>query len=116
MNEEIESLQLKLRDFANERDWGQFHSPKNLACALSVEAAELLEHFQWQTDEQSRGMSEEKKLAISEEVADVFLYLVNLADKLDIDLIKAANRKIQINASKYPVEMARGSMKKYTEF
>ena len=115
MSDEIQALLLKLRKFAEERDWDQFHSPKNLASALSVEAAELLEHFQWLTEEQSRGLSDEKKAAISEELADVFLYLLNLSDKLGIDLIVAAKRKIELNAAKYPVDRAKGSMKKYTE-
>ena len=115
MSDEIHSLLLKLRKFAEERDWDQFHSPKNLASALSVEAAELLEHFQWLTEEQSRALPDEKKVAISEELADVFLYLLNLSDKLGTDLIEAANRKIQINAAKYPIDRAKGSMKKYTE-
>jgi len=115
MTDEIHSILIKLRKFAEERDWDQFHSPKNLASALSVEAAELLEHFQWLTEEQSRVLSEDKKAAISQELADVFLYLLNLSDKLGIDLIVAANRKIEINAAKYPVDRAKGSMKKYTE-
>ena len=115
MTDEIQVLLRRLREFAKERDWDQFHSPKNLASALSVEAAELLEHFQWLTEEQSRALPDEKKTAISEELADVFLYLLNLSDKLGIDLIEAANRKIQINAAKYPIDRAKGSMKKYTE-
>jgi NTP pyrophosphatase (non-canonical NTP hydrolase) len=115
MSDEIHSLLLELRKFAQERDWDQFHSPKNLASALSVEAAELLEHFQWLTEEQSRVLSNDKKAAVSQELADVFLYLLNLSDKLGIDLILAAKRKIEINAAKYPVERAKGSMKKYTE-
>lgn len=105
----------RLRDFAAVRDWNQFHSPKNLAIALSVEAAELLEHFQWMPDQDSLTMPPDKLSRIDEEVADVFLYLVRLADILNIDLIQAANRKIEANSRKYPVEKARGSAKKYTE-
>lgn len=115
MNSQLEELRLALRQFAEERDWGQFHSPKNLASALSVEAAELLEHFQWLTEEQSRNLTDDKKAAVATELADVFLYLLNLSDNLGIDLTEAAWQKIQINAAKYPVDRAKGSIKKYTE-
>lgn len=108
-------LRDRLRDFASARDWNQFHSPKNLAIALSVEAAELLEHFQWVPDKDSLTMPSDKQGKIDEEIADVFLYLIRLADMLKIDLIQAADRKIELNAQKYPVEKARGSAKKYTE-
>jgi dCTP diphosphatase len=111
----IQDLRNKLRQFAAERDWDQFHSPKNLAMALSVEAAELLEHFQWLSDAESAAMAPEKRANISEEMADVLLYLIRLADKLDIDLANAATDKMSVNASKYPVQKARGSSKKYTE-
>lgn len=115
MNPEIESLVLALRDFARARDWEQFHSPKNLAAALAVEASELLEHFQWLTEEQSRQLSDEKKAEVAEEVADVLLYLLQLSDKLGIDPMDAARAKLQANARKYPVDRARGSSKKYNE-
>jgi len=108
-------LRDRLRDFASARDWNQFHSPKNLAIALSVEAAELLEHFQWVSDNHSLNMPQDKLGKIDEEIADVFLYLIRLADMLKIDLIKAADRKIEVNSQKYPVEKSRGSAKKYTE-
>jgi len=108
-------LRDRLRDFASARDWIQFHSPKNLAIALSVEAAELLEHFQWVSDNDSLNMPEEKLSKIDEEIADVFLYLIRLVDMLKIDLIKAADRKIEVNSQKYPVKKSRGSAKKYTE-
>lgn len=104
-----------LRKFASERDWGQFHSPKNLAAALSVEAAEVLEHFQWLTEQQSRTLPSEKRREIGEELADILLYLLRLTDELGVDLVAAARRKIKANAKKYPVERARGSAKKYTE-
>lgn len=116
MSAELETLQKALRAFAQEREWEQFHSPKNLAAALTVEAAELLEHFQWMTEEQSRTLGEEKKNVIAEEVADVFLYLLQLSDKLDIDVLAAAQHKLEINAAKYPVDLAKGSSKKYSEF
>lgn len=115
MTDPIAELQAKLRDFAAERDWEQFHSPRNLAAALSVEAAELLEHFQWLGDQESRTLAAEKREQVAEEVADVLLYLLQLADKLDIDPIEAARNKLQANAVKYPVDRARGSSKKYSE-
>src|SRR3954465_12946347 len=90
-----------LRAFAAARDWAPFHSPKNLACALSVEAAELLEHFQWLTEDASRALGDAEREAISHEAADVLLYLVQLADQLDIDLLAAARRKMALNAEKY---------------
>ena len=111
----IQDLRNKLRQFAAERDWDQFHSPKNLAMALSVEAAELLEHFQWLSDAESAAMAPEKRAKIGEELADVLLYLIRLADKLDIDLASAATEKMTVNAAKYPTYKARGSSKKYTE-
>jgi len=115
MDNEMEDLRLIIRQFAEDRDWDQFHSPKNLASALTVEAGELLEQFQWLTEEQSNGLSEEQKAKVKDEIADVLIYLVRLADKLDVDLIAAARDKIVHNAKKYPVEKARGSNKKYTE-
>jgi NTP pyrophosphatase (non-canonical NTP hydrolase) len=102
------SLRDALREFADARDWNQFHSPKNLAAALAVEAAELLEHYQW-----SETAADPAK--VREELADVLLYLIRLADKLDIDLAAAARDKIALNATKYPVEKARGSARKYTD-
>jgi NTP pyrophosphatase (non-canonical NTP hydrolase) len=108
-------LREALRRFAAERDWDQFHSPKNLAVALSVEAAELLEHFQWLTDEQSAALSPETRTRVSEEVADVLLYLIRLADRLDLDVIACATEKLRRNAEKYPIEKARGNAKKYTD-
>ena len=110
-------LQLRnaLRQFAAERDWDQFHSPKNLASALSVEAAELLERFQWLTEQESQCLSPMDRARVEQELADVLLYLIRLADKLDVDLAVAAREKMKINAEKYPVEKARGKSKKYTE-
>jgi NTP pyrophosphatase (non-canonical NTP hydrolase) len=104
-----------LRAFAAERDWDQFHSPRNLATALAVEAAELLEPFQWLTDEQSRALPPETRAAVEDELADVLLYLVRLSDKLGVDLEQAARAKIQRNAAKYPIDKARGSARKYTD-
>ena len=98
----IEQLRDLLREFARERDWDQFHTPKNLSMALIAEAAELVEHFQWATPEESCSPSLEKRAAIRDEVADTLIYLVELADALDIDLIAAARDKIAKNAVKYP--------------
>ena len=111
----LQPLVEALRAFAHARDWEQFHTPKNLACALSVEAAELLEHFQWLTDAQSQSLAPDKTAEVAAEAADVFLYLLQLCDKLGIDLIAAAQQKMLVNAQKYPVETARGSSAKYTE-
>ena len=109
------TLRDKLRKFADERDWNQFHSPKNLAMALSVEAAELMEHFQWMSEAESQSPPVEKREKVREEIADVLLYLIRIADKLDIDLVVAADEKIELNAIKYPVQKARGNSKKYTD-
>lgn len=109
-------LRDKLRSFAADRDWDQFHSPKNLSMALMVEVAELMEHFQWLTEAQSLDLAAKSKDAVSEELADILLYLVRLSDKLDVDLPKAALRKLEKNAAKYPAEQVRGSAKKYTEY
>lgn len=106
-------LRDKLRAFAEARDWDQFHSPKNLSMALMVEAAELMEHFQWLTEAQSGSLAAEDKAAVAEELADILLYLVRLADKLGVDLPKAALHKLEKNAVKYPAEQVRGSAKKY---
>ena len=113
MTDPLRDLRDELRAFAAERDWDQFHSPRNLATALAVEAAELLEPFQWLTDDQSRALPPETRAAVEEELADVLLYLVRLADKLDVDLAAAARAKIVRNGEKYPVEKARGSSRKY---
>lgn len=115
MNNDLQSLTQSLRDFARARDWEQFHSPKNLASALSVEAAELLEHFQWLTEEQSRNLSASKQAEVAAEAADVLLYLLQLCDKLQIDLLAAARLKLLVNGEKYPVDRAHGSSKKYTD-
>jgi len=112
---ELENIRDELRRFAAERDWDQFHSPRNLATALAIEAAELLEHFQWLTDAESRNLDAAQREKVVLELADVFLYLVRLADKLDADLVEAARRKLVINATKYPVSLSKGNAKKYTE-
>jgi dCTP diphosphatase len=113
---DIDKLIKKLRDFAEERDWGQFHSPKNLSMALIVESAELLEQFQWLTEEQSSALDQKQLDRVEEEIADVFLYLLRLADVLGLDMISAAEKKLIKNAKKYPVEKVKGSSKKYDEY
>lgn len=116
MTDSIQQLAQALQRFADERHWQPFHSPKNLASALSVEAAELLEHFQWLTEDQSRQLSADKKQDVAFEMADVLLYLVQLSSALEVDLLDTARRKMVINAGKYPVDKARGSSAKYDEF
>ena len=109
----LTDLRDALRRFAAARDWQQFHTPKNLAMALAVEAAELLEHFQWLTAAQSAQLTARQKRAVADEIADVLLYLTRLADVLDIDPLAAARRKMRVNARKYPVRRAKGNARKY---
>lgn len=109
-------LRDKLRAFAEARDWDQFHSPKNLSMALMVEVAELMEHFQWLTEEQSGNLDAAKKAIVAEELADILLYLVRLSDKLGVDLPEAALHKLEKNAAKYPADQVRGNSKKYSEY
>lgn len=111
----LEELRAKLREFATARDWDRFHTPKNLAMALSVEAAELLEIFQWLSEEQSRSLDGKARDAAADEIADVLLYLIRIADRLGIDPVAAAQRKMVKNAQKYPADKARGSSKKHDE-
>jgi NTP pyrophosphatase (non-canonical NTP hydrolase) len=112
----MNDLRDALRKFVAERDWDQFHSPKNLSMALSIEASELMEHFQWLTEEQSKQLAPEKLAQVQDELADVLVYLVRLADKLDVDLLAAAAAKIEKNEAKYPAAQVRGSMKKYSDY
>ncbi|THF63443.1 nucleotide pyrophosphohydrolase [Pseudothauera rhizosphaerae] len=109
----LETLRDALREFAAAREWEQFHTPKNLAMALSGEAGEVIEHFQWLTAEQSAALPDGVRGEVALELADVLLYLVRLADVLGIDLAEAARRKLAINAERYPVEAARGRADKY---
>lgn len=115
-NDRICALTEKLREFAEARDWSQFHTPKNLAMALAAEVGELLEILQWLTPEASSSLPPEKLLRAKEEIGDIQIYLARLADQLGIDPIAAAEAKIEDNQKKYPVEKARGNAKKYTEF
>jgi dCTP diphosphatase len=114
--QDIAELATWLRRFAADRDWEQFHSPKNIAMALSVEVAEIVEHFQWLTQQQSRDLTQSEREKVELELADALIYLVRLADKLNIDLIAAANRKMANNERKYPAEQVRGSARKYTDY
>ena len=111
----FDELAGRLAAFARERDWDQFHSPKNLAMAVAAESAELLEHFQWLTEAQSSDLAPAQRDQAALEMADVLLYLVRLADQLGVDLLAAAHRKIGLNAEKYPVDKSRGHSRKYTE-
>ena len=112
----LEALRSKLANFAAERDWDQFHAPKNLAMALIAECAELVEHFQWLSEEQSQTLSASKRVAVRLELADVLIYLVRMADKLDVDLIAAAHEKIALNAERYPAHRVRGDARRAGEY
>jgi dCTP diphosphatase len=110
---DIKQIQRLLAEFAKARDWEQFHSPKNLSMALAAESGELLELFQWLSEEQSRQLDAAQRQQVTEEMADVLLYLLRLADELDVDLEMAAQDKLRRNAEKYPVELSRGNATKY---
>ena len=109
------SLEEALRRFCEDRDWDQFHSPKNLSMALAAEAGELLEHFLWRTEDESRNLAPEERQPVAEEMADVLLYLLRLSAKLEIDLLEAAERKLEVNARKYPVDKSKGRSTKYSK-
>lgn len=113
---DFDRIRKQVRQFVVERDWDQFHTPKNLSMALIVEAAEMVEHFQWLTEEQSCKLSQEKLAEVELELADIQIYLISLAEKLQLDLIAAVDKKLVLNAEKYPAEQVRGSSKKYTEY
>lgn len=113
---DLKTLKMALRKFAAERDWDKFHSPKNLAMALIGETDEIVEHFQWLTEAQSKRLSDAKKREIQEELGDTLIYLVRLADKLDVDLLEAAFDKLQKNRQKYPAHLVRGKAHKYTHY
>ena len=116
MTDSLQDLRIRINSFVSERDWAQFHTPKNLAMAMIVEAAELVEHFQWDTPADSQHLSTGKREAVAHELADTFVYLLRIAEVLEIDLIRAANEKIDLNAKKYPVDKAKGSNAKYTKY
>ena len=112
----MDTLIQELRTFAAERDWQQYHSPKNLSMALAVEAAELMEHFQWLTEAQSETLPEAKLAAVREEIGDVLIYLVRLCDRLGVDPLQAAMDKVRANRRKYPADRVRGKADKYSEY
>lgn len=112
----LTDLRTRLRAFAEERDWEQFHSPKNLAMALTVEAAELLEHFQWLDEKASASLPPDKRAQVAEEIADIQIYLVRIADRLGVDILEAVEHKLAANARKYPADRVKGSPRKYTEY
>ena len=111
----MDNLLQELREFSKERDWDQFHSPKNLSMALAVEVAELLEHFQWLSEEESDRLDPTKLAEVEEEIGDIQIYLARLADRLGICPLAAARAKLKKSAAKYPVDKSRGNAKKYTE-
>lgn len=115
-NGEFRRLRDLVRVFVDERDWDQFHTPKNLTAALSVEAAELLEHFQWLKDGRMDELGPDKLVQVRHEMADVLVYLVRLADKLDVDLVAAVEEKMVLNRAKYPAHLVRGDARKYHEY
>jgi NTP pyrophosphatase (non-canonical NTP hydrolase) len=112
----LEQLRTRLAQFAADRDWDQFHSPKNLAMALIAEAAELVEHFQWLTEEQSRALAPQVHREVALELADILIYLIRTADKVGVDLVAAAAEKIEINEQRYPVGKVRGKAKRASEY
>jgi NTP pyrophosphatase (non-canonical NTP hydrolase) len=115
-NREFAQLRDLVRVFVDERDWDQFHTPKNLSAALTVEAAELLEHFQWLKEGRVEELGLAKLVQVRHEMADVLVYLVRLADKLDVDLMAAVQEKMVLNRAKYPAELVRGDARKYYEY
>ncbi len=113
---DIDKLKLSLKQFAEERDWEQFHSPKNLSMALAGEAGELLEIFQWLSEDESKNLDLIKLKSVKEELADIQIYLIRLADKLAIDIEQSVLEKIEINKQKYPIDRVKGKSKKYTDY
>ncbi len=112
----LDELNHRLKQFAVDRDWEQFHNPKNLVMALAGETGELLEHFQWLSEDQSAALEAEKKAAVALEMADILIYLIRCAERLDIDLVDAAYRKLAINESRYPRERVRGDARRAEEY
>ena len=116
MSDSLDTLNARLLAFARARDWEQFHSPKNLVMALAGEAGELLEHIQWLSEEQSRTLSEAKRQEVAHEMADILIYLIRLSERLDIDLLAAADEKVAINERRYPVDRVRGDARRASEY
>jgi len=116
MADSLDALRARVNNFVTERDWAQFHSPKNLAMAMIVEAGEVVEHFQWMTEQESRQLDAQTKEQVGHELSDTLVYLLRIAEVCGIDLIEAANKKIDLNAQKYPVDKCKGSNAKYTNY
>ncbi|HHZ88121.1 MAG TPA: nucleotide pyrophosphohydrolase [Chromatiaceae bacterium] len=116
MSDSLEDLRRRLSAFARERDWEQFHSPKNLSMALIAECAELVEHFQWLSEEASLQLNDEKRREVSLELADILIYTIRCADRVGVDLIQAAEEKIAINEDRYPVDRVRGDARRAEEY
>jgi len=116
MADSLDALRVRVNNFVSERDWAQFHSPKNLAMAMIVEAGEVVEHFQWMTEQESRQLDAQTKEQVGQELSDTLVYLLRIAEVCGIDLIEAANKKIDLNAQKYPVDKCKGSNAKYTNY
>lgn len=116
MADSLDGLRARVNAFVTERDWAQFHSPKNLAMAMIVEAGEVVEHFQWMTEDESRNLDAETKEQVGQELSDTLVYLLRIAEVCGVDLIEAANKKIDLNAQKYPVEKCKGSNAKYSAY
>lgn len=116
MADSLDALRARVNAFVTERDWAQFHSPKNLAVAMIVEAGEVVEHFQWMTEDESRNLDAETKVQVGQELSDTLVYLLRIAEVCGIDLIEAANKKIDLNAQKYPADKCKGSNAKYSAY
>lgn len=116
MQDSLETLNQRLKAFAQERDWEQFHSPKNLSMALIAEAAELVEHFQWISEEQSYELDDAKREAVAMEMADILIFLIRCAERLDIDLVQSAWKKIAINETRYPADRVKGDARRASEY
>lgn len=116
MQDSLDDLNHRLKQFAQERDWEQFHSPKNISMALIAEAAELVEHFQWLTEEQSYRLDEEKREAVAMEMADILIFLIRCAERLDINLVASAWKKIALNEARYPADRVRGDARRASEY
>ncbi len=116
MSDSLEELRQRLALFAKQRDWEQFHNPKNLSMALIAEAAELVEHFQWMSVEESEALATDKLEAVRLELADILIYLIRIADRMNLDLVRAAKDKIAINEQRYPVDKVKGSARRAEEY
>lgn len=115
MADRLAALEAEVDEFVRERDWEQFHTPKNLAMSVAIEAAEIMEHFQWCSGEESRALTRGKRDEVAKEIGDVLIYLLRLSRTLDIDIVAAARNKLDENRLKYPVAKAKGRATKYVD-